>query len=215
MATEPEVTKAHEEIDQTRSDLAQKVEQLEEKVRDTVLSATENVNETIESVTSTVQQTVHSVKRTFDLNYQMQVRPWTIIGGTVVAGFLVGALISRTRPRRTWQGSDRQADLMPPSERYLSEPEPQRAPPAPAAPRSSLVSGLMEQFGPEINKVKEVAIGYLVGMARDAIKDALPAVGAQIEEVMNSATTKLGGEPVRGPVLHEAGTPSSEQRPSS
>jgi ElaB/YqjD/DUF883 family membrane-anchored ribosome-binding protein len=209
MATEPEVTKAHEDIDQTRSDLAQKVEQLEEKVRDTVLSATENVNDTIESVTSTVQQTVHSVQQTFDVNYQMQQRPWLLIGGAVVVGFVVGAAVSRQRSGMGWGRSGRPADFSPsaespqaPAERFAPQPE-SRGP--------SLVSNLLTQFGPEINKVKEVAIGYLVGMARDAIKDALPALGSQIEEVMNSATTKLGGEPVRGSVLHE-GSSSPGQR---
>jgi ElaB/YqjD/DUF883 family membrane-anchored ribosome-binding protein len=212
MASEPEVTEIHQEIDQTRADLAQKVEELEEKVRDTVLSATENVGDTIETVTTTVQQTVDTVKRTFDLNYQMQQRPWTLIGGCVLAGFLIGALVSRGRPSRGRSRVSSYPDYAPASERSLAS----SAAAEPAASQGpGFLSGLMEQFGPEIDKIKGAAIGYLVGMARDSIKEALPSLGQQIEEVTNSVTTKLGGEPVEGPVMGGASHSSGSYQPSS
>jgi ElaB/YqjD/DUF883 family membrane-anchored ribosome-binding protein len=108
MATEPDVTNLHQEIDQTRADLTQKLETLEEQVRDTIRSTTENVSETVEAVTSTVeetieqvsstvQETVDSVKKTFDMSYQMRERPWVMLGGSIVAGFLAGALLNRAR----------------------------------------------------------------------------------------------------------------------
>jgi ElaB/YqjD/DUF883 family membrane-anchored ribosome-binding protein len=212
MASEPEVTEIHQEIDQTRADLAHKVEELEEKVRDTVLSATENVGDTIETVTTTVQQTVDTVKRTFDLNYQMQQRPWTLIGASVLAGFLIGALVSRGRPSRGRSRVSSYPDYAPASERSLAS----SAAAEPAASQGpGFLSGLMEQFGPEIDKIKGAAIGYLVGMARDSIKEALPSLGQQIEEVTDSVTTKLGGEPVEGPVMGSASHSSGSYQPSS
>jgi ElaB/YqjD/DUF883 family membrane-anchored ribosome-binding protein len=228
MASEPEVTEIHHEIDETRADLAKKVEKLEEAVRETVLSATEGVGETIETVKSTVQetvdtvqqtvqQTVHSVQQTFDLNYQMQRRPWLLIGGSVVAGFVVGALVSR-RSAPSWGHYGPPGGYSPSSDFQAAAPErftaaqPERFAPQPEGPREpGMVENLMTQFRPELDKVKEMAVGYLLGAARDWIKDALPSLRSQIDDVMNSATTKLGGEPVRGPVLGE-GTSDSGSR---
>ena len=51
--------------------------------------------------------------------------------------------------------------------------------------------------------VKELAIGYAAGVLRDMIKEALPAVKEQVQKVMDSATTKMGGKPVEGPVVQE------------
>ncbi len=42
-----------------------------------------------------------------------------------------------------------------------------------------------------------MAIGYVMGLARDSIKDAVPQLASQIDDVMNSVTTKLGGKPVQ------------------
>src|SRR5918911_4923 len=117
MASEPDVTHLHAEIDKTRSDLTDKLQTLEEQVRGTVLNATEKVEETIEQVTSTVQGTVEqvkstvnetvesakstvsdtmeNVKQTFDLEYQMQVRPWTMLCGSVCLGVVAGVLVGR------------------------------------------------------------------------------------------------------------------------
>jgi len=203
MATEPDVSDLHQEIDQTRADLTEKLETLENQVRDTVASATENVGETIENVTSTVQETVENVKRTFDLNYQVQERPWTMVGGAVVAGLVVGAVVGR-QSRGSAGGPSSHVH---PS---FSRLQPSRGEPAgstgyqPAAPQQEgpgFLGGLARQFEPEIGKVKELAIGFLAGLVRDWVKEAVPAFKQQIDEVMNSATTKLGGEPVRGPVF--------------
>ena len=98
MASEPDVNRLHEEIDQTRADLTDKLQTLENQVMGTVTNARENVEgtieqvtstvqETVEQVTSTVQDTVAQVKKTFDLDYQIQVRPWVLVGGSVAAGF--------------------------------------------------------------------------------------------------------------------------------
>ncbi len=113
MASEPDVNRLHEEIDQTRANLTEKLETLENQVMGTVQSAlgtvssarenvegtieqvTSTVQETVEQVTSTVQETVEQVKKTFDLDYQMQARPWVLVGGSVAAGLLVGALVGR------------------------------------------------------------------------------------------------------------------------
>jgi ElaB/YqjD/DUF883 family membrane-anchored ribosome-binding protein len=235
MASEPEVTHLHEEIDKTRSDLTEKIQTLEEQVRGTVLNATEKVEETIEQVTSTVQETVEQVKstvdetvetaksavnntmenvrQTFDLEYQMRVRPWTMVCGSLCVGVLAGALIGRqSRGRSLGRHAaasfrnlgESVAGGSSAAQQYVSGTRPEGAPPAPSE-GPGLLGQLYHQFEPEINQVKEMAIGYAVGMLRDMIKEAVPVLRDKVEEVMNSATTKIGGEPVRGPVLQPSG----------
>jgi len=245
MASEPEVI--HQEIEETRAGLAKKLETLEGEISETVRSARETVEETIESVTGTVQETVESVKRTFDLEYQMQQRPWTLVAGATVAGFLVGAFLLRPRrhyyhpaEQEGWLGGgqgfypdDRssrggvdtrdQASSWSPSSwmpssftgRQQGQPREESRPEQRYEPRyeqqhhedqhrgPGMVQGLMSQFGDEINMVKEVAIGYGIGLLRDMIKDAVPTLGEKIEKVRDSATQKRGGEPVHGRVMGE------------
>src|SRR5205807_4113480 len=73
-----------------------------------------------------------------------------------------------------------------------------------------LLDKLLDQFEPEVNRVKEMAIGTMVGLVRDWVTQALPAsLAPKVEELMNQTTSKLGGEPIRGPVLDEANPVSS------
>jgi ElaB/YqjD/DUF883 family membrane-anchored ribosome-binding protein len=238
MASEPEVI--HQEIEETRADLAKKLETLESEITDTVKSARETVEETIENVTETVQETVENVKKTFDLQYQMEQRPWTLLAGATVAGFLVGAFVLRARrphyhpAQEGWFGGQgfypedqssrggidsrssswTGAAWAPPSQ---PPPEPQREPEPPqrAEHRPGLMEGLASTFGDELKMVKEMAIGYGVGLVRDVVRDALPVLGEQIKKVMDSATHKMGGEPVHGRVMPEEHHDQGQQQPQS
>jgi len=204
MDAEPEVIR--QDIEQTRSALTEKLETLEEEVMGTVRDVKENVTETIENVTDTVQDTVETVQRTFDLNYQMQQRPWVLIGGSVVAGVATGFVLDNLRPRTTaWDDSAR---YVPTSSRLADQgggafgsQQARYTPPRPEGP--SFFQSLLGRFDKEIGMVKELAIGYAAGVLRDMIKEALPAVKERVEQVMDSATTKLGGKPVEGPVFPE------------
>ena len=239
MASEPEVI--HQEIEETRSDLAKKLETLESEISDTVKTARESVTETIENVTETVQETVENVKKTFDVEYQMRQRPWTLLAGATVAGFFVGAFV--LRPRRSFHpepegwfgghgfyphdessrgGTDTRSSWTGSS----SWSPPSQPPQPPQPPRQeehrheehhggqgpSLMQGLMNTFGDELNMVKQMAIGYGVGLVRDMLKDALPTLGEKVEQVMDSATHKMGGEPVHGRVMGEAHHDQGQQQ---
>ena len=67
-----------------------------------------------------------------------------------------------------------------------------------------MLSGLLEQFGPEIDKLKSTAIGMVLGAARDLIKDKVPlSLAANVDEFVDNVTRKAGGEVIRGRVLPE------------
>jgi ElaB/YqjD/DUF883 family membrane-anchored ribosome-binding protein len=174
-----------EQIEETRSSLTEKLETLEGQIRGTVVEAKETVEDTIENVKSTVQDTVQTVKRTFDIEYQVEHHPWAMLGGSVVAGYLVGHFLNREQNG------------------HVPAQEPPRAEPAPLGFRSTeaakpgVVSRILHQFHDEIEQVKEMAIGATMGFLRDLVKQSIPQLAPQIDKVMNSATSKMGGEPIR------------------
>lgn len=227
MDQEPEVIKR--EIEQTSSSLKDKVEQLEEQVLGTVKEATttvgntvegvketvedvkESVAETIQTVKQTFTETVHSIgstlRRAFDLRYQTRRHPWAMVGGSVLAGFTAGKLLGSRGSGRVEHTNGRSFRSSSTSAASSAAAADIARGTAAASSQPGLFSRLFGRFEPEINKVKETAVGTLFGTLRDLVKRSLPPSWAStVEEVMNSVTTKLGGEPVHGPV----GNSSSE-----
>ncbi|HZY85843.1 MAG TPA: DUF3618 domain-containing protein [Gemmataceae bacterium] len=217
MDKEPDVIR--QEIEQTRSSLTEKLETLESQVKETVQNVTSTVESTVESVkskvegtvdavTSSVESTVESVKRTFDVERQVRQHPFAMTGGTMLVGLAAGYFLSSLR--------------RPAMPRHWSAPRPAAVPerlsagngaPRPSEPERSagggLLSGLLEQFGPEIGKLKSTAIGMVLGAARDMIKEKLPpALARNVDELIDNVTRKAGGELIRGRVL-----PESEEAP--
>src|SRR5262249_22225098 len=80
---------------------------------------------------------------------------------------------------------------------------------APAASRQpSMLSGVMEHFSPEIQKLKGVAIGAVAALVRDMIKDKIPeGLRPHVQDMIHDVTHNLGGADVHGPVL-----PQSDER---
>jgi ElaB/YqjD/DUF883 family membrane-anchored ribosome-binding protein len=102
-----------QQMDETRSNLAEKLEKLGEqitgtveKVSETVEETVEAVSDTVESVAETTQETVHAVKEAFNLPKQIQQRPWLWFGGSIALGF-VGTKLFLTPARREDYGEER------------------------------------------------------------------------------------------------------------
>jgi hypothetical protein len=234
-------------MDETRKDLAEKLEQLEKKVTDTVstvIDLVEKVPETVSTVTDTVQHTVEAVKDTvedtvgvvkgtvastvrsvrhlFDIPRHVDRHPWLMLGGSVLLGFLGGRMLL---PRRAPEA------LPPPSPR----PEPPPVAPftpyyAPAAESAEAARGqerpqesaeeraeepearegwlgrLGEKFGDEIKQVKGMALGTMLGVARDMISQWVPDTLKQdVRSVVNKFTEDLGGKVFEEPILRGNG----------
>jgi ElaB/YqjD/DUF883 family membrane-anchored ribosome-binding protein len=187
-----------QEINRTRSALADKLEALEDRVMDTVASAQATVHDSIQ----TAQDTVATVKRKLDIRYQVAQHPWGMVGGSFVVGLALGGLFPRVQ-RRSRQALNRLTGVeTPPAGRSRLVAEQRNngsldtvAP----VPHSMSVNrpGFFDQFQEEIDNVKGMAIGYVMGVVRDSIKEAVPQLASQIDDVMNSVTTKLGGKPVQ------------------
>lgn len=221
-AQQPEAIRHH--IDKTRGDLTDKLEALEQKVMDTVADAKSAVSDTVETVTQSVDSTVQAVKDTvhatvdsvkdaLDLGRQVDRHPWVMLGGSLATGYVLGRLLSPRPPvsRPIIQSSVEAFPPRPEAARQSPgfhsagtafQPTPPLVP-EPRVPEPSLFSELTEKFAPELQKLKGLAIGTLMALARDLIKQSVaPPLAPELERVMDHVTTKLGGVPLSGPVLN-------------
>jgi len=241
MDHEAEVIK--QQMEQTRSALAEKLETLEEQVAATVRSTTEAVSDTVDAVKGAVEGTVQSVensvdavketfsesvesvKETFNLSHQMHERPWVMMGGGVVVGYLAGCLLQgglreASAVASHWSHS-RESVAPPPTatpstatasssahESYgndrgwfpstSSSFAPSSSPsssPAPSGP--SAWDRLAEALGPTAEKVKGMAIGAAAGLVGNMILQSVPDnLRGEVEQVINEFTHAVGGKPM-------------------
>lgn len=181
-------------IEETRSALTEKLETLECEVLGTVRSAKEAVTSTVENVKETVEETVQTVKETFDLRLQVERHPWAMFGGSVAAGFVIGNVLPSNGTSPSFRSLSSSSSI-----NYASRPT-ETASAAKGA--SGLLGGLMQQFEPELQKVKGIAIGVTVGLLRDALKQWVPeSMARDFNSLADDITSKLGGTPVEGSVL--------------
>lgn len=91
------------EIDQKRSDAADKIDQLQNQVQGTaedmraeVQDTAEQVKDTAEQIIDgakdTVEETVDTIKEQMDLRRQIDERPLVVLGAALVGGFLLGGM---------------------------------------------------------------------------------------------------------------------------
>jgi ElaB/YqjD/DUF883 family membrane-anchored ribosome-binding protein len=216
-AQDPQVI--HQQIEETRASLTDKLETLENEVKETVTGAKEAVTETVEAVKETVestvstvketvQETVSTVKRTFDLRYQTDQHPWAMVSGSFAAGFITGTIVPMPTGRLATEAWDRvrsatssnggTTSYRPVESAVTGTPS--------AAEEPGMLSNLGDKFETEINKLKGLAIGTTVGLLRDLMTQSMPGeLAQQIRGIFDSVTEKLGGKTIEGPVLETFG----------
>lgn len=182
MVNEPEVIK--QQMEETRSSLADKLETLEqhvlgtvhdttsavsntaEMVTDAVEGTVESVKETVENVKESFMETVESVKETvrdtFDLRLQAERHPWGVVGGSVAVGFAVGYLMPKLV-----EGSPR-------AETNGHRHETARSEPAAEGPSFLKAAFFAELLGPELERLKTYAMKSLKEMVHDFIVKSVP-----------------------------------------
>jgi len=229
-------------MEETRVSMTEKLELLEEKVRETleetksavedivenvkgtvdetvgavketVDGAKSTVEDIVENVKGTMDDTVTTVKHTFDLSYQANQHPWVFFGGAMLLGGFLGSLLqSQPQTNRNGYGDGYYKDIDK-DESYGAAFASQAKPPAQKAtnhftapqegPRSRRTSQQesgwwsgLGQFQDEFNMVKGAVISTIMGAVREMIRQNIPSVAPKLEKVINSASQKLGGEPI-------------------
>lgn len=216
MANEPEPEVIRQHMEETRASLTEKLETLEQQVvgtvqdtttavKETVASVKEAVQETMQSVKGSVEGTVESVKSTFDLRRQTEEHPWLMAGGAVAAGYVAAHLLERLGSPSAAPPAPVYSPAPPTNGMgmYCSSPPSAAESPMPRErPEPSLLSELGQTFDSELAQLKGLAIGALLGVVRDLLVRSVPEqFGPRLGEVVDSVTIKLGGQPIRGPVL--------------
>jgi len=188
------------------------VETVKKAVEDTVDAVRETVQSTVSTVTDAAQQTVDSVKETFNLPRQVERHPWLMMAGAAVVGYIGGRLLlpanTGSSGRPTTSGSPFPDSM----NRMAAAPEPPRHnghhDGSKAETRESessddgWFSGLADVFGSEINQLKALGIGALVGVVRDLVTQNLGGeMGSRLKDWLNKVTEKMGGKPFSQPLI--------------
>lgn len=194
-----------DEIEQTRTGLADKLEALTQKLSGTV----ENVGETVETVVETTKETISTIRETFNIPKQVEEHPWLAMGASVAVGFiggrLLGSLTSGTNGH-TGYASNGMAESVPQRMATASDyiPQPQYEPSHETrhdeshSQSRSWLAELGQHFAPELNKVKGLALGTVFGVIRDMVSHTLPeTLKSQVAKVFDDVTEKVGGEPIQ------------------
>lgn len=213
----PENERLERQMQATRESLSDKIGTLEGKVMETVQQATAVVDET----TAAVKATVTNVRNAFDLPGAVQKRPWMMVGGAVVTGFVVGKLLDpmlRSRDGDDYVahrgngkgkrsataaaesavsalgGTTKQAP------RWTAEAQ---KPPQPSSGHeeekpAEEANGLMASLGSHLSTLKGLAIGTLFDVIKGAVTKGLsPEIAQPISEIVDDLTKQLGGTPQR------------------
>jgi hypothetical protein len=185
MHSQHEVT--HTQMDKTRAGLSEKFGSLEQQVADTVHGATNAAAQTADIVKDVVHVTVATVKETLDVRLQVDRHPWVMMGGSMALGLVGGYLLFRRHA--TPHAANGRNPPAPLDTSRISEL------------RKGDVKDCQPVSGAEIAKLKELAIGTILGLMRDMITQSAPEpMKPGLAYVMDDITAKLGGEPIHGSV---------------
>jgi len=123
------IEETRHDIEETRASMSEKLELLEERVRDTLEETKTAVDDIVENVKGTVDETVGAVKETvdgakatvenivenvkgtmddtvtmvkqsFDIRYQVDQHPWLMLGASVITGSLLASFLHPGREAR-------------------------------------------------------------------------------------------------------------------
>jgi len=216
-----------EKLETLENKIVETVHGAREAVAETVQSVRESVQSSVDTVKDSVQSSVETVRETLDIKRQVDHHPWAMFGGSVALGFAAGWLLNRLTnehgPARSWgygpasypgAGSSaassfagRSRESSRPATSFTGAPTSSASSPPAAEARphqESWVDQLSQNFAPEIQKVKGLAIAAVAGVVRDLVAQSIPEqMRPQLNEMMDNITTKLGGEPVQPEFLDQ------------
>ena len=207
------------EIVDTRVAIAEKLELLEQRIRDTAEGATMKFSRMLDEATHSVDQMVDKTKAALDPVRKVDEYPWLMLGGAVCAGFVLGLLDSRTRSQRSgvypyYPAGAHASEVMPESAReggaathqregvYEYYPGGQSSRPQQAARQpSSMLDGMAREFSHEAEQAKaalmEVGRSVIMEFARKIVPEIARSFGinlsSQFESDRNASRRRPSG----------------------
>jgi len=185
-----------EDMEKTRESLTEKLETLEKKLVDSVQGATSAVKETMSTVKETMHEGVETAKAAVDIPAHVEKQPWLMLGGSVLAGYILGTLLeSRKRPDALPppQSQPLKSSHQPTHGNGHSKREKRETPAAPQAKQE----GWFAMLEPEVNHIKGLALGVALGTVREMLTEQVPPhLAGELRNVIDAVTKKVGGEPL-------------------
>jgi len=242
---EQSIEETRQDIEDKRASMSEKLELLEERVRDTleetrsaVEDIVENVKETVdetvgavketvegarstvdnlvENVKGTMDETATMVKKSFDLNYQVEQRPWVILGGSILVGYLLGnwmnhrVLYQQGYSKRKYSLDDDNVLYAAPmgngasfddleenveaNEKIDTSKKDRASKESASHAQPHPWRNYLGPFQEEWDALKGVALGTLMGTLRTMVRQHMPAAAPKLEQAINSASAKLGAQ---------------------
>ncbi len=177
-------------MERTRESLTEKLETLEDKLVGSVHEATSAVRETVASVKDTMHESVESVKEAVDIPAHVQRRPWLMVGGSILCGYVLGSLLPREGEVRS------RAPGRAPVKRPLTGNGHHKPSPLPEPPESK-PEGILGVIEPELQQLKGLALGVAIGTIRElVVKEVPPHLSDELRSIIDGVTRKIGGEPI-------------------
>jgi ElaB/YqjD/DUF883 family membrane-anchored ribosome-binding protein len=225
-----EMSAIRNQMDETRTAMAAKIELLEKQVTNTVQGAAQSVGDTVESVKHAVEDTVNSVRTSvqegmhavgeaFSIQHHVEKHPWPMMAGAVAVGFVGGyMLFSRSEDQRAEDKFRRLASSQgrPPEQQYGAYERSSMPTDMPASPRrtsngsmkdmrsSASTNAFQEWLRPATQQIQSLAIGAALGVLRDVLTRAVPKpLESQVTEMVNGLTNSLGGQVIREPLIRQ------------
>jgi ElaB/YqjD/DUF883 family membrane-anchored ribosome-binding protein len=173
------------EMLQTRESITEKVTALENQVIGTAQSVTTAVSDTVEAVKSlvssapgavsdTVKQSLASVRDALDVTGCVRRNPWTSVGTSAAAGFLLGYLLGGRRE----------------SAPVAVANVPAYTPPAPPQPKEpGFFDELLSQVAGEVKRLAKEAVASTSAALKDNISTEMP-------KLVDSAVSRVKPDPV-------------------
>jgi ElaB/YqjD/DUF883 family membrane-anchored ribosome-binding protein len=154
------------DIAETRASMTNKLVLLEERVQDAVEEAKATVLDVMDNVKGTAEDLAERTKRTFDPIYQTNQHPWIMLGGAIVAGYVLARLganaaASPSLPRANGALSTLGAKVS----------EIQRG----------LVDDVVRQAQDEVEHIKDAVVLAARGFMRDLAKEGLAVLAELLE----------------------------------
>lgn len=181
-----------EPLHQSSARMVQDVNQMADHLQETLDSARRAANETVESV----KESVENIKQSVDVRHHVENHPWAMVAGATAMGYVGGVLLKSAAPATHVHS-------------YHPAPGPYSGtgqgfpggqhPEKPAEPslHEGIMSKLGEVLGPEMQVLREIAIGMMFSVLRDAVSNAVPKnVEQPISEMFNGAALRFGGRPL-------------------
>ena len=192
------------DIVHTRVAIAEKLEMLEQQVEQKMERSKVAVRDLVDHTAGVVGDMVHKTKQTLDPLHQFGERPWVMLGGAVMLGYLAGMLEARLRSSGVYPyytgDAPHEAPVMPSSQQddepppgvYPYYPEPggrQQARGSDSSRGSGVASSLLQDVTKEMMEELDQVKAGLIEAGRSFIRDVTSQIVPTILRSLSQSTS--------------------------